>query len=651
MKYRSEIDGLRAVAVLPVIFYHAGFKAFEGGFIGVDVFFVISGYLITTIILSDMDKGKFSIVVFYERRARRIMPALFFVMLCCLPFAWAWLLPNDLKDFSQSIAAVSLFSSNFLFWQESGYFSAAAELKPLLHTWSLSVEEQYYVIFPLFLILLYKLNLRKRLIFGVLAVVAAISLWIAQWSAYNEPTTGFFLLHTRAWELSIGGLVALYFLYRDEKINNLTSNKVMNEVLSFLGLFLITFAVFNFDKSTPFPSLYALIPTIGAAIIILFSGPHTIVGRILSIRIMVGIGLISYSTYLWHQPLFVFARYRSSVELSFISLLCLSVLSIIIAYFCWRYVELPFRNKDLFCRKRIFSITALGSLVFFIFGFVGHWQNGFYDRYSNDVQLALHSTSPSPKRNDCHSEGDEYIKPSNACRYFNDIQTWAVFGDSHGIELAYSLAKKLNVYGDGVYHFTNSACEPTLNFSDKEDSCAQWTDETLKYITTNKEIQNVVVAYRINAYLYGDHLISFPVLPDSISKKTREIRWRSYINILEMLIENGKNVYLVLQAPELPRHINVFLKESLYNKDGIITDIKGVDRDWWGKRTEYITEHIGQIPSQVHIIDPADLFCEGGDCFAVRNGISYYFDDDHPSVLGADLISGVIMKNWNVPSD
>ena len=156
MEYRREIDGLRAIAVLPVIFFHAGFKTFEGGFVGVDVFFVISGYLITTIILSDMNDGKFSIVTFYERRARRILPALFFVMLCCLPFAYFWLLPEHLKDFSQSLAAVSVFSSNILFWKESGYFGVASELKPLLHTWSLAVEEQYYVLFPLFLMALSK---------------------------------------------------------------------------------------------------------------------------------------------------------------------------------------------------------------------------------------------------------------------------------------------------------------------------------------------------------------------------------------------------------------------------------------------------------------------------------------------------------------
>ena len=198
MYYRREIDGLRAVAVLPVILFHAGFELFSGGFVGVDVFFVISGYLITTIIINEMDDGKFSLLNFYERRARRILPALFFVVLCCIPFAWFLLLPSDMKDFSQSLVAVSTFSSNILFWRESGYFDTAAELKPLLHTWSLAVEEQFYILFPLFLMAAWRFG--KRAIVWTLIASFAISLAVAHWGAYNKPGDAFFLLPTRAWE-------------------------------------------------------------------------------------------------------------------------------------------------------------------------------------------------------------------------------------------------------------------------------------------------------------------------------------------------------------------------------------------------------------------------------------------------------------------
>jgi peptidoglycan/LPS O-acetylase OafA/YrhL len=202
VNYRAEIDGLRALAVLSVILFHAGFDGFGGGFVGVDVFFVISGYLITTIIISELNEGQFSLVNFYERRARRILPALFFTIILCIPFAWFWLLPSDLRDFSQSLIAVPIFSSNILFWRESGYFHAAAELKPLLHTWSLAVEEQYYIFFPLFLMFFWRLG--KFWISALLSVVFVVSLAVAQWASVEMPEAAFFLLPTRGWELLIG---------------------------------------------------------------------------------------------------------------------------------------------------------------------------------------------------------------------------------------------------------------------------------------------------------------------------------------------------------------------------------------------------------------------------------------------------------------
>ena len=209
MNYRREIDGLRALAVLPVILFHAGFETFSGRFVGVDVFFVISGYLITSIILYDMEAGTFSLIRFYERRARRILLALYFVIFACIPIAWLWLLPPDMKNFSQSLVAVSVFASNIFFWIESGYFSTAAEYKPLLHTWSLSLEEQYYVLFPLFMLLAWHLG--KKWIVGLLIVMAIVSLTAAQWGSLNIPSATFFLLPTRGWELLFGTFIAFYY--------------------------------------------------------------------------------------------------------------------------------------------------------------------------------------------------------------------------------------------------------------------------------------------------------------------------------------------------------------------------------------------------------------------------------------------------------
>jgi peptidoglycan/LPS O-acetylase OafA/YrhL len=339
MLYRREIDGLRALAVIPVVFFHAGFNTFSGGYVGVDIFFVISGYLITSIIYSEKLEGTFSLVNFYERRARRILPVLFFVLVVCLPFAWLWLLPQDLKKFSGSLAAVVLFISNHFFSNQSGYFDVAAELKPLLHTWSLSVEEQYYLFFPAFILLAWRLG--TRWIFGLVFVLTLLSFGVAQLMSISKPSSAFFLLPTRAWELLIGSMTAFYLL---------TGKKFEGSIPKFqlgsmLGLCLIIFAIFYFDHKTPFPSFYTLAPTVGTALIILFATPQTWVGKLLGTPFLVSIGLISYSAYLWHQPILAFSRYESIHEFSQFNLILLVLLPFLLAYFSWKFIEIPFRNK------------------------------------------------------------------------------------------------------------------------------------------------------------------------------------------------------------------------------------------------------------------------------------------------------------------
>jgi len=379
VKYRAEIDGLRALAVLPAIFFHAGFESFSGGYVGVDVFFVISGYLITTIIINEIAEGKFTIVNFYERRARRILPALFLVMLVCLPFAWFWLTPSDLINFGQSIVTVSAFSSNILFWQESGYFETASELKALIHTWSLAVEEQYYFIFPLFLVLTWRLGLKW--ILSLLAIGFLVSLGAAHWGAFNKPSATFFLLPTRGWELLIGIFTAFYL-----KHNDYLKSDHINQILSLLGFGLIVYAVVTFDDSTPHPSLYTLIPTLGTALLILTAVPKTFIQKILSYSPIVGIGLISYSLYLWHQPFLAFARHRLSGEVSDFLTIALCLFSFPLAYCSWRWVEKPFRNKKNFTRKSIFSYSLIGIIIFSAFGLYLISSNGAMDRFSKFEQ-------------------------------------------------------------------------------------------------------------------------------------------------------------------------------------------------------------------------------------------------------------------------
>ena len=356
VNYRKEIDGLRALAVIPVILFHGGFEWLSGGYIGVDIFFVISGYLITSIILKEKEAGTFSLARFYERRARRILPALFFILLVCLPFAWFWLLPHQLEDFGKSIVAVALFGSNILFWKESDYFATDAELLPLLHTWSLAVEEQFYMIFPLIMILFWMLG--KRWLVAIISLIALFSLGLTEWGWRHFPEANFYLIPTRAWELMIGALLAFYLSHYEQP------KGIISHLGSLTGFVLIVSAIFFLDKSMPFPSFYALAPTIGTALIILFATPETLIHRLLSLKFIVGIGLVSYSAYLWHQPLFAFARIRSIDEPSLWLISVLSITALVLAYLSWRFIEQPFRNKHRFTRKQIFTSSVISSLMF-----------------------------------------------------------------------------------------------------------------------------------------------------------------------------------------------------------------------------------------------------------------------------------------------
>ena len=372
MKYRPEIDGLRALAVVPVILFHAGFSWFSGGFVGVDVFFVISGYLITTILIEDLENNRFSITNFYERRVRRILPALFLIMALCIPFAWLWMVPSQNKDFSASLFAVSVFISNILFWQESGYFAAAAEEKPLLHTWSLAVEEQYYVLFPIFLFFLWRF--RKKRAFWIIAVLAACSLLLSEWASRNDASANFYLAPTRAWELFAGSIAAFVVQKR---------GVVPNNMLASLGLIAILVSIFYYNSATPFPSIYALLPVGGVVLIVLFADTETFVSKLLSTRLLVGMGLISYSAYLWHQPLFAFARIRTLGDPTNALMIFLSVASIALAVVSWKFVEQPFRKKGQLFQSRasIFAFSLIGMTIFSLLGIAGYTNDGLYGRF------------------------------------------------------------------------------------------------------------------------------------------------------------------------------------------------------------------------------------------------------------------------------
>jgi peptidoglycan/LPS O-acetylase OafA/YrhL len=365
------------------MFFHAGYSAFSGGFVGVDVFFVISGYLITSLILSEHAAGKFSLAGFYERRARRILPALYFVMIICLPLAWLWLLPSDMKIFAQSVVAVSLFASNILFWRDTGYFAPSAEMYPLLHTWSLAIEEQFYLLFPVFLLLIWQLG--KRWTYLTLALVAVCSLALAQWGALSRPSATFFLLPTRGWELLVGASVAMFLFGRDAIPGALW----LRNSISAAGVALIIYSVFAFGKQTPFPSLYALVPTVGTASFLLFATPGTVVGKILGQKLPVGLGLISYSAYLWHQPLFAFARHRSMEQPSDAAMAGLILLSIMLAIVSFELIEKPFRDRRLISKRWILGLGITFTIAFLAFGMYVNYSDGLPSRYPGDSSFLV----------------------------------------------------------------------------------------------------------------------------------------------------------------------------------------------------------------------------------------------------------------------
>jgi peptidoglycan/LPS O-acetylase OafA/YrhL len=375
MQYRREVDGLRAVAIVPVLLFHAGFSWFKGGFIGVDVFFVISGYLITTLILAEKRAGRFSIVSFYERRARRILPALFVVMLACLIPAWLWMTPQRLANFGQSLVAVSAFANNILLAVTVGYFEPAVDEKPLLHTWSLAVEEQYYVFFPLLLMLCWRLG--RRWLLTLICVGALISLAAAQWGWLHRPESNFYLVQGRAWELLLGVVVAFAL---EPDATGLPRQPVLPNTLSIAGVLLIAYAMLMFDDQTPFPSLYSLVPTVGTALVLYAADNRTLAGRLLGLPLFVGIGLISYSLYLWHQPLLAFARILSDAGPTPAVRIGLLGLAFVLAWLSWRFVEKPVRNRTFLSRPLLFGAALVCSCVFAALGWAAVRSGGFARR-------------------------------------------------------------------------------------------------------------------------------------------------------------------------------------------------------------------------------------------------------------------------------
>lgn len=474
MQYRPEIDGLRAFAVLPVIFFHLNVGLFSGGFLGVDVFFVISGFLITSIIIEGKDKGSFSIFTFYERRARRILPTLLLVCIVSIPLVSAFYAPRDLEDFSQSILATLTFSSNILFWQESGYFSGASHIKPLLHTWSLAVEEQFYVLFPIFMYLAWKLGKRFTLI--SLIIICILSLCLAHWAATNRSGNGaFYLLPTRGWELMLGSIAAFVNYYRAEWFIGVSKVGYQN-VLSFLGLVLVVSSFLIFNNDTPTPSLLTLVPTLGTLMIILFARQGTIAFNLLKNKIFVSIGLVSYSAYLWHFPITaVYFYLYASIDV--LSILAVIAVTFMLSFLSWRYIEKPFRSFSTVSIKKFLVIICIAYSILAAFGLYGHFSNGFdkiFKNYLTEGQLKVYGLIQDNAKYNL----DRHMHDNEACNFWNSSPSEAfiqrfeecaqlhgkamlVLGDSHAMNLYNIVAKTDNF--PFLIGLSQGGCRPQNN--------------------------------------------------------------------------------------------------------------------------------------------------------------------------------------------
>lgn len=626
MKYRAEIDGLRALAVVPVILFHAGFGLFSGGFVGVDVFFVISGYLITTLLIEDIENNRFSIVHFYERRARRILPALFIVMLVCIPFAWVWMLPNQMKDFSRSLVAVSLFASNIRFWQDSGYFAAGAEEKPLLHTWSLAVEEQYYVLFPIFLF--FACRFGKNRVFWIIVVLAAISLALSEWGWRSDASANFYLAPTRAWELFAGSIAAFVIRKRGVQANN---------VLSLLGLAAIIFAIFAYDESTPFPSIYALVPVIGVVLLVLFAEKDTLAAKLLSTKLLVGIGLVSYSVYLWHQPLFVFARVRSLDAPSASLMLSLSAMSIILGVLSWKIVEQPFRRKSQFSRRFIFSVSLSFGVVFIFLGMfiekTDVFENLFVKGLNEDLQKVVGLVAFAKDKDPDFVEKWQYGK----CFYGDDLDSFSFYnkeqclrldpsrknvllvGDSHAAQWYFAL--KQNYQNVNVLQATASGCRPLIG-TDGDKRC---TD--------------------LREYIFNEFLPQNPIDAVIISARWREEEvTKSLRNTIDYLRNFSKNIYVIGPTVEyydaLPYIYLKFAKFEGGNKYEQNFSQINVE-SWVDTKIFSLSEVIESltIESKAYYVSVVDLVCSGEKCSSLTPaGKLMAFDHGHLTLDGSDYI-------------
>ncbi len=667
MQYRKEIDGLRALAIVPVIFFHADFTLFTGGFVGVDVFFVISGFLITSLLLEEYRDKHFSFLNFYERRARRILPALFLMLLVSAACAYRILSPWDLSDFAKSLLGANLFVANIAAYQQSGYFDASSAIKPLLHIWSLSIEEQYYFVLPILLVVLLRWGARA-LTLG-LGILLAASLFASERKLSQDNSAAFYFIYSRAWELLLGSACALVSLKQLQKVSGW-----LQQTTAFAGIAMIVFAILTFTQDTPFPGLFALIPTVGTALVLLFAQRTTLVGKWLANPLFVGIGLISYSAYLWHQPVFAFYRYQSLNHPTQTAMLVCIALSFLLAYLSWAFVEKPFRDKNRFTKKQIFMSALVGIFAFCSIAIITHKTKGFPNRFPAEYANAF--DPPKVKEGKfCHFTPLNLQASMTGCEFGDVASTWVVFliGDSHASSLIGALDEefqRLHIKGvrvrlrDCPHNIPGMASGQISQKNQQQiDACLENFDAFLKL--TKSTANAVVVSIRWTPKLYpipqiidtfaydnGEGGVEYKDPASNYARSNSgeltidgDAKRQTIIRFTQSLANTNKQIFLVHAIPEVGWDVPRF-NFTNYMHSGKVNPNISTSHERFVQRNAFISEALQATPaSNVVHIKPEQFFCstiEKGRCMAQTNHQPLYYDSNHLATEGARPLAHAI---------
>lgn len=632
---RRDIDGLRALAVIPVVLFHFGFDAFSGGFVGVDVFFVISGFLITSILLRDISAGRFSFVDFWARRARRIIPALSVVMLATLAMGWLLLTAKDFSELGRAVRYQSLFISNMLFMREHGYFEPASDLKPLLHTWSLAVEEQYYIFFPLIMVVMTRFFRHWRwMLLGVLLVSFGLNVACIE----HKPAFTFFSLPTRAWELLCGAMLAVLPAPRQGV------RPWVYQTVGLSGMVAVLLAVFTFDRSTVFPGWAALLSALGTTALIWSGaqGPGP-AARLLSLKPLVWVGLLSYSLYLWHWPVYVYANTVSIDGIQPFEALGWMGLALGLAWLSLRYVELPFREKRLLAGRTsilagglvvIVVLVALGSAIRSADGVPGRLSGKALEyaqaREWRAGQMKCMRVMQDKSIDEACLVGAEHAKPP----------TQAFWGDSHAAALMPAIERNAHDEGRSVWLFSMGGCPP-IPSDGLRQRCKDFNRHTLDTVLS-LGIKDVVLAANWSVYVYGRENGDRKLLLDARDDTAQaEQRMAAAIKArVAALREAGVQVWLFKEVPLQGK--GVINRLTSLARVGRSADGLGRPLQEHLARQRFIDSvfaSLSEADPGVHVIDPTPMMCTDGVCNIAMEGALQYKDEDHLSDAGGARLS------------